>query len=154
LTVFVSSSISRMISEEIGLSAASARKALHADEEPVREVTLEPCGENLAGRRLDIVLDSFELEAFGVGVVNRIAGAVIVIARLAHRAHAYDVFATTVEHEIGHWQLFDRNRCQCEDLAKMRVSDDGKMPELVPYRQKLARLLGSEDVLELLDANR
>ena len=51
-------------------------------------------------------------------------------------------------------QLLDAVRREREDLAEVRVADERDVPELVPDRQALARLLGREDVLELLEAHR
>ena len=51
-------------------------------------------------------------------------------------------------------QLLDAGRREREHLAEVRVPDERDVPELVPDRQALARLLGREDVLELLEAHR
>ena len=71
-----------------------------ADEEAVREVALELGAQDLLGGGLDVVLDALELEALRVGVVDRVARAVVVVARLADRADADDVLAVRLELEV------------------------------------------------------
>jgi hypothetical protein len=120
----------------------------------VGEVALELHAQHLLGRRLDVVLDALELEALRLGVEERVAGAVVVVARLAHRADAHDVLAVGLEHEVFFGQLFDVVGGEREDLAEVRVADEREVAEVFPHAEALARLLGGEDVLELFEPHR
>ena len=84
---------STSVGERVARAWTRARAAARsdADEEAVREVALELGAQHLVGRGLDVVLDALELEALRVAVVDRVARAVVVVARLADRADADDV---------------------------------------------------------------
>src|SRR5215471_11646393 len=84
----------------------SGCRRLDADEEAVREVSLELGAEDLVGRRLDVVLDALELETFRLAIVERVAGAVVVIARLADGAHADHVPPVGLQVEVRYGHLF------------------------------------------------
>ena len=125
-----------------------------ADEQAVGEVALELRAQDLVGGGLDVVLDALELERLLLGVVDGEAGAVVVVAGLAHRTDADDVLAVGGELEVDRRQLFHRGACQREHLAQVRMADEREVPELVVDGQALSRLLGREDVLELFETDR
>src|SRR5690348_160949 len=78
---------------------ATARPLLDADIQAVSEVALELGFQDLLGCALDVVLDALEVEALLVGIVDRVARAVVVVAGLADRADAHDVATIRVELE-------------------------------------------------------
>src|SRR5581483_8228613 len=98
--------------------------ASHADEQAVAEVRLEVAVEDLLGRGLDVVVRPLELEGLGLGVVDGVAGARVVVARLADRADADDVLPARAELELlGHHLVHAAVQRQRERLAKVRVPD-------------------------------
>ena len=74
-------------------------------------------------------------------------------ARAARAADADDVALVAIEREVDGGQLFDFAWREREDLAEVRVPDDREVAEVFVDRETVARLLGREDVLELLDAH-
>src|SRR6185369_9826045 len=127
------------------------RAPLHADEQAVGEVAFEFGAQDFVGGGLDVVLDAFELEALLVGVVQRVAGAVVVVARLADGADADDVFAIGLQFEVDRRQLLDRGLGEREHLAQVGVADQRDVAEFFENRQAFTRLLGGEDVFELFE---
>src|SRR5689334_20170002 len=71
--------VSRAV-DRMGRPAARAERALYADEQAVPEVRLELRVEDLLGRRLDVVVGPLELEDLGLGVIDGVAGARVVVA--------------------------------------------------------------------------
>ena len=65
-------------------------ECLHAEEQAVAEVALEVGREDLLRRAVDVVGDALELEGALLGVVDRVARAVVVVAGLADRADRDD----------------------------------------------------------------
>src|SRR5690242_14661978 len=62
------------------------REQLDTNEQPVTEIGLELRVEDLLRRALHVVVDPLELEHARLGVVDRVAGARIIVARLADRS--------------------------------------------------------------------
>src|SRR5580658_499402 len=120
----------------------------------MREVALEARAQDLVGGELDVVFDALELEPLLVRVVDGVARAVVEVARLADRSDADDVLLAFLEIEVNGRKLLDAAVAEREDLAQVRVADERDVPDLVPDGEALARLLGGEDVLELLEAHR
>ena len=126
---------------------------MRVDEQAVREVALELRLGDLLRGCFDVVGDALELKLPQLAVVDTETGAVVAIAWLTHRTHAGDVLLAGFDHERTAGQLGHVVFGQREDLAQMRVPHEREWQQLVPDGQALARLLGSEHVLELLQAN-
>ena len=82
-----------------------------------------------------------------LGVADHEAGAVVVVAGLAHAAHGDDVAvaaadAELLRHHVVHLAVADR-----EGLAQVAVPDERDLRQLVHERRQLAGLLQREDVL-------
>jgi hypothetical protein len=99
-----------------------------ADEEAVAEVALELAVEDLLRRRLDVVLDPLEVELLRVGVVDRVARAVVVVARLADAADAHDVLPAGSRVKSRRAALDRLGRRELEHLAQVRVADEREVP--------------------------
>src|SRR5690606_26517707 len=81
-----------------------------ADEEAVAEVALELALEDLHRGGFDVVLNPLEVELALLGVVDRVARAVVVVARLPDRADAHDVLPAVAQRELAGRQLLDLTR--------------------------------------------
>src|SRR5260370_20589127 len=109
------------------------------------EVAFEARAQHFVSRQLDVVLDTLELEALLARVVHRVARTIVEVARLADRADTDDVLPVRLEAEVRRWKLLDAAFGERENLTQVRVADKGDVPNLVPYRQALSRLLGGKD---------
>src|SRR5262245_21953588 len=98
------------------------------------EVALELALEDLHRGRFDVVFDALELELASLRVVDGVARAVVVVARLTDRADAHDVLPSVAQRELARRELFYFARSQREDFAKVRMADQRDVAELADHR--------------------
>src|SRR5262249_3334939 len=115
--------------------------SLDPKKEAVAEVTLEIGREELLPRPVPVVPHALELgDALG-GVVDRVAGAVVVVTRLTDRADADDVLVLLPDRELLRDHLVDVVLRQRERLAQVAVADEGHCGQRVPQLEAARRLL-------------
>src|SRR4030095_12578499 len=103
-----------MLARKIAAAAARITSSSNADEETVAEVRFQVGAEDLLRRRLDVVIDTLELELLLVGIEQRVAGARIVVARRPDGPDADDVLPSLTELEAIGDDLVHAIGRQCE----------------------------------------
>src|SRR3989440_3219102 len=136
------------------VSASSSSRCLGKSisdpmQEPPREVRREACLEDLPRRFFGVVLDPMELDRPRLVIPDAVAGARVVVARLAAAPDRDQVAARAVDPDPFRPHVLDRV-AELERALQVRVADEGQRGGLLGARQQILGLLQGEDVLKRL----
>src|SRR6267378_141234 len=136
------------------LSASSSSRCLGKSisdpmQEPPREVRREACLEDLPCGLFGVVLDPVELYRPGLIVPDAVAGARVVIPRLAAAPDRDQVMARAVDPDPLRPYVLD-GVAELERALQVRMADERQLRELLGGRQQILGLIQGEDVLERL----
>src|SRR5467141_3403171 len=136
------------------VSASSSSRCLGKSisdpmQEPPREVRREACLEDLPCGLFGVVLDPVELDRPGLIVPDAVAGARVVVPRLATAPDRDQVATRAVDPDPLGPHVPD-GVAELERALQVRVADERQLGELPGARQQILGLLQGEDVLERL----